>query len=201
MKRLRQENRNSPEFFDETLLKRMSENKWLNPADDERFDEMSKYFKGGNYLDLGIGDSPAGLHLKKKFKDSNFYALDFAPKLIEFLRKKYPTINYVIGDCLDTPYKDNFFDYIIAGELIEHMEDPVDLVKEAMRILKPGGVFVISTPEREDVTRERAVDFSHMWSFETGDMTDLMKDYGRVEEFIFTKEHYPKIISYCWKNV
>ena len=200
MRRIRQENRNTPQFFDESLSIRMKRYGGLNPCDDERFLEMSRYFNGGKFLDLGIGDSSAGLLLKNKFKDAKFYGLDFAPKLIELLKEKHPEIEYVVGNCLHTPYEDNFFDYIIAGELIEHMENPDDLIKEAMRILKPDGVFVISTPEREDVTREKAVDFTHMWSFELGDFEKLMGKYGKVEEFVFTKETFPKIIAYCWKN-
>jgi len=200
MHRIRQENRNTPEFFDDVLLSRMEKNKGLNPFDDERFAEMIKHFKGGCFLDLGIGDSPAGNQIYKKFPNAMCYALDFAPELIKSLRKKYPKINYIVADVLDTPYKDEFFDYIIAGELIEHMEDPAKLIKEVFRILKPGGVFSFSVPERENMTRLGAVDFSHIWSFEIGDMPELMNKYGKVEEYVFTKEAYPKILGWCWKN-
>jgi glycosyltransferase involved in cell wall biosynthesis/SAM-dependent methyltransferase len=45
------------------------------------------------------------------------------------------------------PYPDGHFSTVICGELIEHLfEDPMHLMSEANRILKPGGHFVVTTP-------------------------------------------------------
>lgn len=45
------------------------------------------------------------------------------------------------------PYADAYFDTVVCGELIEHLfEDPMHLMSEVNRILKPGGHFVVTTP-------------------------------------------------------
>jgi glycosyltransferase involved in cell wall biosynthesis/SAM-dependent methyltransferase len=45
------------------------------------------------------------------------------------------------------PYEDEYFSTVICGELIEHLfEDPMHLMGEVNRILKPGGHFVLTTP-------------------------------------------------------
>lgn len=44
------------------------------------------------------------------------------------------------------PFKNSFFDKIIATELIEHLENPSALLKECYRVLKPGGLIFITTP-------------------------------------------------------
>lgn len=44
------------------------------------------------------------------------------------------------------PYKDNTFDIIIALELIEHLENPWNFVREARRVLKHNGLIFLSTP-------------------------------------------------------
>ena len=45
------------------------------------------------------------------------------------------------------PYADEYFDTVVCGELIEHLfEDPMHLMSEVNRILKPGGHFVVTTP-------------------------------------------------------
>jgi len=199
MHKLREDNRNTPKFFDDCLIKRMEKYNGLNPYDDERFGEMVKYFKGGKFLDLGIGDSPAGLHLIERFSSSEFHGLDFSSELIKYLQKNYPGINYILGNVLNTPYRDNYFDYIIAGELIEHIENPKELLNEVFRILKPNGVFSLSTPDRENVTRIGVIDFTHIWSFEEEDIKNLLEQYGKVETQIFIKEKYPKIIAHCRK--
>ena len=44
------------------------------------------------------------------------------------------------------PYSDNTFDAIILSEILEHIDDDVAGLREALRVLKPGGVAVITVP-------------------------------------------------------
>jgi glycosyltransferase involved in cell wall biosynthesis/SAM-dependent methyltransferase len=45
------------------------------------------------------------------------------------------------------PYPDAYFSTVVCGELIEHLfEDPMHLMSEVNRILKPGGHFIVTTP-------------------------------------------------------
>ena len=44
------------------------------------------------------------------------------------------------------PFEDASFDVVVAGELLEHLRDPVRLVGDVRRILRPGGTFVASVP-------------------------------------------------------
>ncbi|MBC8100183.1 MAG: methyltransferase domain-containing protein [Armatimonadetes bacterium] len=44
------------------------------------------------------------------------------------------------------PYPDNTFDAVILSEILEHIDDDVAGLKEALRVLKPGGVVVITVP-------------------------------------------------------
>jgi len=49
---------------------------------------------------------------------------------------------------LDQPleFADGSFDVVIAGELLEHLRDPLRLIAEIRRVLRPGGTFVASVP-------------------------------------------------------
>jgi SAM-dependent methyltransferase len=44
------------------------------------------------------------------------------------------------------PFPDASFDVVVAGELLEHLRDPRQLVAEARRVLRPGGTLVASVP-------------------------------------------------------
>ena len=44
------------------------------------------------------------------------------------------------------PFKDNFAENIVAGELIEHLIHPYEFLAECRRILKPGGKVILTTP-------------------------------------------------------
>jgi SAM-dependent methyltransferase len=48
------------------------------------------------------------------------------------------------GDCL--PFRDGALDGVLAGEIIEHLYDPALLLRECRRVLRPGGVLVLTTP-------------------------------------------------------
>jgi SAM-dependent methyltransferase len=54
--------------------------------------------------------------------------------------------NVYNGYLKDAGYADEFFDVVYLGDVIEHVTNPHDLIKECSRILKKGGVMVISTP-------------------------------------------------------
>jgi len=53
-----------------------------------------------------------------------------------------------IGDVMDlpAPFEPGSFDAIHAGEIIEHMETPVEFLRRCLRTLAPGGLLVLSTP-------------------------------------------------------
>jgi len=52
----------------------------------------------------------------------------------------------------EAKYPDNSFDIITLYEVIEHLTNPLELVREAHRILKPGGVFLIGTGNADSWT-------------------------------------------------
>jgi len=52
----------------------------------------------------------------------------------------------VVGDVPDFPFQSASFDTILAGEIIEHLEQPMQFLREARRLLQQGGRIVISAP-------------------------------------------------------
>ncbi len=182
MKRLNTKNINTPNSTIQTFEGRWQ--KELNYRDWERFREMAKYFKGGRILDLGVFNSPLIIELWKMIKYQGLITetvgLDYCEPVLRELQQRHPEVRYVVGDAMHIQFKDEYFDYVIAGELIEHMEDPAAFVKEVMRVLKKGGVFSLSTP-KEEGEKQIKISSEHLWSFDEQNMNNLLKPYGRVE--------------------
>jgi hypothetical protein len=58
--------------------------------------------------------------------------------------------NFRVGDAAKTEFADNYFDSVIIPELIEHIKDPHLIINEAIRVVKPGGLVMISVPDGPD---------------------------------------------------
>ena len=169
MKRINQENINTPDFFNKKFTGE------FGMEDMERLTQLAKYYKGGTYLDVGCMDSPMPAFLADRFPGSKIFALDFAEEIIDFFTPRFPKVRYKhIHDATKLPFKDKLADYIVAGELIEHLEDPQKFFDEAFRVLRPGGWLVISTPYKELEAQGSIGGKQHLWSFDEEDLNKFM---------------------------
>ena len=64
----------------------------------------------------------------------------------------------VLADASRLPFRDASFDLYVSFETIEHVADDRAVVREARRVLAPGGMFVCSTPEREVISPGRTLE-------------------------------------------
>jgi 2-polyprenyl-6-hydroxyphenyl methylase/3-demethylubiquinone-9 3-methyltransferase len=55
---------------------------------------------------------------------------------------------YVAGNAMLLPIADGSFDAVVCSEVLEHVASPEDLITEAARVLRPGGIFCFDTPNR-----------------------------------------------------
>ena len=186
MKCLIQNNKNSPETFNQIFKSKNPD--WF---DKKRYKVLLKYWKGERLIDLGCLWSEVPLRALYAQPDAIVWGLDQANEAIEALQRKYPEINYAVGDVYDTQFPDRSFDYVVAGELIEHLEEPEKFIKEAYRILDDGGILALSTP-LEEAREIGAVDKDHLWSFDKKDILDLMKDFREVRIKIIGSQFFPR---------
>ncbi|MGE0542227.1 MAG: class I SAM-dependent methyltransferase [Dehalococcoidia bacterium] len=95
----------------------------------------------GRILDLGCGTGGVLQHLGT-FGDA--IGLDPAPEAAKYCgRRQLPM---VIGSGMELPFADASFDAVLALDVIEHVPDDVALLREARRILRPGGVLLVTVP-------------------------------------------------------
>ena len=146
---------------------------------------LEKYFKNtGSLLDIGCGTGD----MLKAFnaKGFNCCGTDIAPSSEKHLNG----IPFKSADLLNEnlPYDDGSFDFIFSKSVIEHLSDPVRLLKESYRVLKKGGVGVIMCPSWIHTSwGPFYVDYSHISPFTKASLKDVMEmnEYVDVEVFHF----------------
>jgi len=74
-------------------------------------------------------------------------SMDVGPKLLKQVAKKCES-QRVIGSIMEMPFKTDTFDVVVSSEVIEHVPNPNQALRECFRVLKPGGSFVVTTPNR-----------------------------------------------------
>ena len=85
------------------------------------------------------------------------------------------------------PFDDNRFDVVYSKSVIEHMHDPESMLREARRVLKPGGLILTMTPDWTIMHRIFYDDFTHCSPFTPKGLFDILRvqgfDHVEVERF------------------
>ncbi len=79
--------------------------------------------------------------------------VDFAPSMVAEARKKFPATEFLEGDAEALPFDGGTFDAVICAFAIMQLPDPDRAIGEALRVLRPGGRYVLtmwSSPERHE---------------------------------------------------
>jgi len=73
--------------------------------------------------------------------------------------------NWVVGDALNLPFRDDSIDEMFAGHVIEHLKDPLQFLKECRRVLRRGGIVTVVTPNFLSRNAYLDPDHKHVFNF------------------------------------
>ncbi len=136
-------------------ISKLRETDIKNPKLEKRHQKMTQqvreiiaHHKGGNFLDIGCG---LGRHMQ--LATPYFDSLE-GIELDKISRKYCQGIGLkVYGESLERlNLPSNKYDVILLNQVLEHLVDPKNLCLEVLRILRPGGIFYIDTPNFESLS-------------------------------------------------
>ena len=102
-------------------------------------------YNKGNFLDCGCGDGSTSILLSKELHFKNTYGLDICEERLTLAESKGVRI-YNSRIDKPMPFVNDFFDLVLSNHTIEHIRDTDFFLNEIYRVLKPGGIFCVVTP-------------------------------------------------------
>lgn len=108
-----------------------------------------QFCAGVRVLDIACGEGFGAFILSQVAR--HVTAVDLDETTIDHARAKYRlgNVEFKQGACTDIPMPDASCDVVVSFETIEHFADHQTFLAEIKRVLVPGGLLVISTPDRE----------------------------------------------------
>eukprot|EP00523_Entomoneis_sp_CCMP467_P004396 CAMPEP_0168749374 /NCGR_PEP_ID=MMETSP0724-20121128/16683_1 /TAXON_ID=265536 /ORGANISM="Amphiprora sp., Strain CCMP467" /LENGTH=386 /DNA_ID=CAMNT_0008797281 /DNA_START=87 /DNA_END=1247 /DNA_ORIENTATION=+ len=147
-----------------------------------------------NVLDVGCGFGGTSRYLAKSLGESSkVTGITLSPKQVQRgteLAKEQGVAErteFRVMDALDMEFEDNSFDIMWACESGEHMPDKKKYINEMMRVLKPGGTFVMACWSQRDNTTE---------PFSKKDLRDLQYLYEEwTHPYFISVEQFKQLID------
>jgi len=133
---------------------------------------------GGKLIDVGCGVgyflSAVNAKWERHGVDISNVALEIAAKYASVKQGEFPKLDY----------GSDYYDLAFMSHVIEHVEDPLEYVKAVYRILKVGGVFIISSPDFDSGCARRFKnnyrmlhDKGHISLFTSASLIKMLEDY------------------------
>lgn len=147
-----------------------------------RYQSILPLVKNKVVLDIASGSGYGSAHLSRTAK--HVYGVDISREAIQYAQKNYGSklIDFMVGDGVKIPLKDNSVDVVVTFETIEHIEKYDQFMKEVKRVLKDKGLLILSTPNDKEYTEENHF---HIHEFEQKELESFARQYFKHTEMYF----------------
>jgi len=167
--------------------------------------------KNGLMLDVGCGEGRHIFGVMQDYPNMNCVGLDMDEDSLIKAEEGYEyfkTISnaetdFLKGSAYELPFENNTFDLIVCSEVLEHLHEYNDAIKEIYRVLKPGGKFYASVPASwpEKICWRLSVDYQnqpggHLRIFNQGDLVSEIEDSGF--KFLSSEKFHSVHSPYWW---
>jgi SAM-dependent methyltransferase len=153
------------------------------------YEWLLAYVSGSRVLEAGAGEG-YGAGLLSRLAAS-VVALDYDASAVTHVAAEYPGVPVVRGNLVRLPFADRSFDLVVSLQTVEHLWDQKAFVAECLRVLRPGGRFVLSTPNRRTFPPGNPF---HERELDAAELRDLLTGHGSLE--LHGVSHGPRLVAW-----
>jgi SAM-dependent methyltransferase len=123
--------------------------------------------------------------------------LDYDESAVAHVRARYPRVDMRHGNLASLPLPDGTVDVVVNFQVIEHLWDQGQFAAECLRVLRPGGVLLMSTPNRITFSpgRDTPINPFHTRELNADEMTELLTAAGFSIEAMLGVFHGPRLVE------
>jgi ubiquinone biosynthesis O-methyltransferase len=156
-----------------------------HPDHMQRYDFATERVGGRRVLDIGCGFGYGTAAMADRA--TSVMGIDLYDAAIDFAQRTYrqPNLEYRCGDFLALDDLGSF-DVIVSFEVIEHVQDHEGFVDRCVKLLTPGGIAILSTPNRLVMSPDGGVcDPTHVREFSPAEFREILHHAGfrKVEQY------------------
>ncbi|OGZ53414.1 MAG: hypothetical protein A3B25_02225 [Candidatus Ryanbacteria bacterium RIFCSPLOWO2_01_FULL_48_26] len=140
---------------------------------------------GASVADIGCSYGNSTIFFAKNIPNAHIVGVEIDSAAVEGAREKFKgeqNLKFVQGDARETGLPRESLDAILCCQVIEHLnkEDQAKAINEFKKILKPGGVLVISTPDRFilELQGTAGLQPNHVRELSRDEFEELLKSHG-----------------------
>jgi SAM-dependent methyltransferase len=126
---------------------------------------------------------------------SRVIGLDYDTGAVEHVRAVYPRVEMILGNLADLPVDDESVDVVVNFQVIEHLWDQGQFLRECLRVLRPGGELLISTPNRITFSpgRDTPLNPFHTRELNAAELSELLVAAGFWVKVMAGVHHGPEL--------
>src|SRR5258708_19325770 len=140
-------------------------------------------------LDCGAG---TGIFARELINHCNVFVLDDHEESIRILRTHFEADKILRVSGASIPLGDSVLDYVTALDVLEHIRDDAAAVKEFRRILKPGGVAVVTVPASMSLWSDWDVGLHHFRRYDRNGLVSLF----HAEQWDVINVNYTNVVVF-----
>jgi SAM-dependent methyltransferase len=124
-------------------------------------------------------------------------AVDYDAATVAHVRARYPRVQVMAANLAALPIPDASVDVVVNFQVIEHLWDQPQFVAECLRVLRPGGLLLMSTPNRITFTPGSDVPVNpfHTRELNAAELRELLTDGGFRIDGVYGVFHGPRLVE------